>query len=74
MSTRNSFICFQNHQYTFIFVILPNEFEDVKALKSSNIVLFLQDSKIEYLEINSLECVGFSLYFLSDLHLISVLY
>lgn len=65
---------FQNHQCTFIFVILPAKFEYVKALKSSNIVRFLHYRKIQYLEIHSLECVGFSLYLWSDLHLIPGLY
>lgn len=63
MNTHNSFICIQNPQYTFIFVVLPTKFEDVKALKSSNVVLFLQDTRIEYLEVHSLECVRFSRYF-----------
>lgn len=63
MNTHSTFICIQNHHYTFIFIILLTEFKDVKALKSSNIAIFLDDIKIEYLEINSLECVRFSLYF-----------
>lgn len=74
MNTHNSFICIQNPHYTFIFIILLTEIKDVKTPKSSNIAIFLEDIKIEYLEINSLECVRFSLYFWSDLHLLSVLY